>query len=128
MEWYWYLALAGLVMVLLRLNGAVRGRRRMRRYAAMASQWTRDEAEAAYKESYVAACTHLTSETSLRLSYDEVMEHLERAAAAATRVQQLLGRDHGPAFRRIFLRQLVKSITAEAERQSQPPQRPPGWD
>jgi hypothetical protein len=126
MEWYWYLALAGLVMVLLRLHGAVRGRRRIRRYAAMASHWTRDEAEAAYKESYVAACTHLANESKLRLSYDEVIEHLERAAAAANRVQQLQGRDHGPALLRTLRLELVKSVTDDAGRMQ--PKRPPRWD
>ena len=44
------------------------------------------------------------------------MEHVERATAAMNRVKQLSGGEHGPAFRRRFRTQFVKSVNSDVEK------------
>jgi hypothetical protein len=84
--------------------------------AALASQWTEDQAQAAYLESYTIVYQQMADPTGSGIKFKTAMEHIERATAAANRVNELRAGEHGPAFRRRFRGQFVTQVKAEVDK------------
>ena len=92
--------------------------RRTDLHQAVASQWTREQAKAAYEESYGIVYAQMADPMGSGITFKVSLEHVERATVAMNRMMQLDDKEHGPAFRRRFRAHLVRSVKADVEKWS----------
>jgi hypothetical protein len=92
--------------------------RRTSVHETVASQWTAEQANAAYQESYGIVYAQMADPIGSGIEFKVSLEHVERATAAMNRLMKLGGEEHGPAFRLRFRAQFVKSVKADVEKWS----------